>query len=329
MPKASNNLHEPTVHSFSVNMITQGANKFFSLTMPTDVLGKTCFVSTRDDDPKQGFQRILDKNRAQDIADYIDSKYGSIPSAIILSAQPDAQLEIVNKGKTLRFTHNPKAFLILDGQHRVYGFSLAKSAIRVPVIIYNGLTRRDESRIFIDINTKQKPVPNELLLDIKSLAEYETDSEQYLNAIFTLFHDEPSSPLIGLTVSSDKSRNKISRVTFYTAFKPVLKVLSNRDPEDVFLIVSRFLNSCLRGLALKNSEEQITNTVVFKALISFFPVVARMVKDRYNEYHEDGFNDILLPLFQKIKESKFKKPGASYKDLTDYLEDSLETSFTL
>ena len=34
----------------------------------------------------------------------------------------------------------PEAFLILDGQHRVYGFSLAKTSLRVPVVIYNNLT---------------------------------------------------------------------------------------------------------------------------------------------------------------------------------------------
>src|SRR5207248_1145328 len=149
-------------------------HRFYTLTAPSDILAKTCFVSTRYDDPKEGFQRLLDKNRAQQIADYIDEGFGSIPNSIVLSAQPEAELKVIGRGKTIEFKDTPKAFLILDGQHRVYGFALAKTTLRVPVVVYNDLSRKDESRLFIDINTKQRPVPNELLLDIKKLAEYES-----------------------------------------------------------------------------------------------------------------------------------------------------------
>lgn len=322
-------MSEDIIHSFSMSLITQGNAKFYSLTIPTDILGKTCFVTTREEDPIKGFQRTLDVNRAKEIANYIDSGHGSIPSAIILSAQPEAELEIIGKGKTLKFKEHAKAFLVLDGQHRVFGFSMAKSAIRIPVVIYNGLSRRDESRIFIDINTKQKPVPNELLLDIKSLAEYESQSEEFLNAIFTLFHEEPSSPLIGLTISADKSRNKISRVTFYAAFKPIIKSFGNREPEEIFEIVSKYLRSCTKGLHSRGLDNSITNTIVFKAFITFFPNVARRVKDRYDNYHDDGFDEILMPVFQKIKDGKIRKPGLSYQKLTEYFIDCLDTNFTI
>lgn len=100
----------------------------------------------------------MDDKRAHQIAEYIDTGLGTIPSSIVLSAQPEAKLKIVGGGKTLEFQKTQKAFLILDGQHRVYGFSFAKTALRVPGVIYNGLSRRDESRLFIDINTKQRPV---------------------------------------------------------------------------------------------------------------------------------------------------------------------------
>jgi len=319
---------QPTVHKYSISLVTQGLNKFYTLTVPTDILGRTCFVTTREDDPKQGFQRLLDQKRAQEIADYIDSG-GSIPSAIILSAQPEAELEIIGKGKTLKFVDHPKAFLVLDGQHRVFGFSIAKSSIRVPVVIYNGLTRRDESRIFIDINTKQRPVPNELLFDIKSLAEYETETEGYLNAIFTLFHEEPDSPLIGLTVAASKSRKKISRVTFYNAFRPILKFLANKDPNEVYEIVKNYLRSFYKGLNKRHLGLQLTNTVVFRATISLFPSVARRVKDRYNDYNENSFDEILNPLFQGFKDNKVIKPGLSYKELTDYFETFIDSNFTL
>jgi DGQHR domain-containing protein len=314
---------------YSASLVSQGTKKFYTLTMPTDVLGRTCFVSTRDEDPKKGFQRLLDKKRAQEIADYIDTRQGSIPSAIILSAQTEAELKFIGGGKTIQFKDDPKAFLILDGQHRVYGYSLSKSAIRVPVVIYNNLTRKDESRIFIDINTKQKPVPNELLFDIKSLAEYETQDESFLNSIFTLFHEESGSCLIGLTSPSDKSRNKISRVTFYGALRPIIKFFGNREAEDIYEVLNIYLNSCIKAMATRELESYITNSVVFKGLVAFFPTVARHVKDKYGSYHEDSFNEILFPVFSTIRDAKIKKPGLSYKTLFDYLESCLESNFTI
>jgi DGQHR domain-containing protein len=196
--------------------------------MPSDVLGRTCTVSTRDEDPNTGFQRTLDPKRADEIARYIDQGLGTIPSSIVLSAQPAAKLRIVGRGKTIEFVDTPKAFLVLDGQHRVYGFSKAKTHLRVPVVIYNNLTRAQESQLFIDINTKQRPVPNALLLDIKSLANIETESEATLREIFNQFDERKDSAMYGLTTRSKTVSNKINRVTFNSAVKPLLTQLSER-----------------------------------------------------------------------------------------------------
>lgn len=110
----------------SVSLVRQGKWKFYTLTMPSALLAKTCSVSRRGERPEEGFQRELEQKRAQDIANYIDSGFGTIPGAIILSAQREAELQYNSQKKTIRFRQNPRAFLVLDGQHRVYGFSLAK-----------------------------------------------------------------------------------------------------------------------------------------------------------------------------------------------------------
>ena len=235
-------------NSYTASLITQGKHKFYSLAAPSDVLVQTCFISNRYEDPKEGFQRRLDRNRAQQIADYIDKKHGTIPTAIILSAQPDSNFMYDSKKRTIAFDHKPKAFLILDGQHRVYGFSLASTSVRVPVIIYNSLSRRDETRLFIDINTKQKPVPNELLLDIKALAEYENTNEQFLRIIFDRFKDDSSSVLLGKLVSSERIKNKISRVTFNAALKPITLIFGPKEPIEVYSILNSYLKSKSRKL---------------------------------------------------------------------------------
>lgn len=313
-----------------MSLVSQGKHRFYTLTIPSEVLTKTCFVSTRDEDPSDGFQRLLDEKRANEIATYIDNGLGTIPSAIILSAQKEAELKITNKGKTLQFKEHPKAFLILDGQHRVYGFAKAKTTVRVPVVIYKDLDRRDESRIFIDINTQQRPVPNELLLDIKSIAAYETNDEEYLRAIFNLFHTESDSALIGLTSPSKKMKDKITRVTFNSAFKLVNRYFGNREVNEIYQITNSYLAAFQYGLNSLGVKNSITNPTVFKSIISIFPEIASRTKDRYNTYSFDAFYEVLSPLFLGgLKKSKITKPGSSYKELSKYLTESLKTSFTI
>lgn len=298
--------------------------------MPSDVLARTCFVTTRDEDPNTGFQRVLDKRRAEDIATYIDSGFGTIPSSIVLSAQPDAVLQVVGRGKTLQFRDTNKAFLVLDGQHRVYGFSLAQTALRVPVVIYGGLSRQDETRLFIDINTKQRPVPNELLLDIKRLADYENDAEQVLRELFDLFNDDSGSPLLGLMSPAEKAANKISRVTFNAAVKPLAPTLGGTDTASIYSALNGYVTAFLQGLQSLSVGSSITNGTVFRASMMLFPDVAQRVKDRYGPaYTSSHFAEILEPVFATLRPSHFKKPGNSQKALYETLAKALRATFSL
>lgn len=315
---------------YSVSLVNQGKHRFYTLTMPSDVLADTCFVSSRDEDPKAGFQRHLDADRAKAIAEYIDSGHGTIPTSVILSAQPEAELKDVGKGKTIEIVKSPKAFLILDGQHRVYGFSKAKTKIlRIPVVIYNELSRKDESRLFIDINTKQRPVPNELLLDIKKLAEYETDHEQVLGEIFDLFQDSPESPLMGLMSPAAKTRGKISRVTFNAALKPHLSIFSGLSSEESFSALSAYLSALIDSGKQLKVTDHIIKPQVFRAIIFLFGDVAQKVQDRHGkDYSTANFNEILRPMFQRLK-SNLWNDTSSYVKLHAQMVDALKTTFTL
>jgi DGQHR domain-containing protein len=298
--------------------------------MPSDVLARTCFVTKRDEDPKKGFQRVLDLDRAQQIADYIDTGFGTIPTSIVLSAQPEAELKVVGRGKTLEFTDTQKAFLVLDGQHRVYGFSLAKKALRVPVVIYNGLSRQDETRLFIDINTKQRPVPNELLLDIKQLAEYETDQERLLSAVFDAFDERQDSPMLGLMSPAARSSGKISRVTFNAATKPLIPIFADAEPEGIYVALRSYLRAFLDGAQERKLAPTITNPTVFRAVLMLFPEVARRVKDRFAaEYTVENFSEVLSPMFAELRGTALKKPGNSHRVLYDTLLKALQIDFRL
>ena len=310
--------------SYGCNLITQGKLKFYSLTMPSDILAETCFVSARDDDPVEGFQRTLDEERAKEIANYLDNENGSIPTAIVLSAQPEAELLYISKNKTLEFNKTKKAFLILDGQHRVYGFSLAKTSVRVPVIIYNGLSRKEETRLFIDINTKQRPVPTELLLDIKSLAEYDNEIESFCREIFDLFSERTDSALLGLMSQSARIKGKISRVTFNGAIKLIFGIFGSKDSEEVYEYLNNYFKVIKRGFE-KKGIDSIVKPTVFKGVVQFFPQVAQIAN---GDYSIENFDIILEPFFTKISPNKVLKQ-TSTKALVNHFSECINKGFTL
>ena len=143
--------------------------------------------------PIDGFQRLFDKRRAQEIADYIDKGFGTIPGSIVLSAQP-GKASIHQKDKNTQVPEDAEVLLDYRWPESRLWLQACEVPLRVPVVIYNGLSRADEARLFMDVNTKQRPVPPELILDIKRLAETETDVEALLQDIYYFFNSSPDSP---------------------------------------------------------------------------------------------------------------------------------------
>ena len=316
--------------SYTAVLLSQGRHRFYTLAMPSVVLAETCIVDPRFENPIDGFQRVLDKKRAQDIADYIDKGFGTIPGSIVLSAQAEAQLQDTRRTRTLRFQKSARAFLIIDGQHRVYGFKLAKVPLRVPVVIYNGLSRAEEARLFMDINTKQRPVPPELILDIKRLAETESDVEALLRDVYDSFNTEPGSPLLGLLSPSERQKGRLSRVTFNAALRAVWHAFSDSDALSVYEVFSAYIHAFVAGLREHGAAQNITNPTLFRAAALAFPDVAQRVSDRFDgEYTTGSFEKVLVPLFRNIRKSQLTKPGASYISLNEDFRRAMSAGFSL
>lgn len=313
--------------AYAVSLVTQGRWRFYTLTIPSDVLAKCCYVSARIEDPREGFQRRLDKKRAEAIAFYIDKDLGTIPNSVILSAQPDAQLVVTGRGKTIQFSQVPKAFLVLDGQHRVYGYTLAKTSLRVPVVIYNGLTKAQEVRLFTDINTKQRPVPNELLLDIQHMAGDEPEENALLRSVFDKLNSDRKGPMFQLLSPSERTKGKISRVTFNASVKPLLNRFRDVDEERVSELIGNYLAAVRQQLSMRNIDPSMTNPTVFRALFELFPRAAQRVSDLYpDNYSLQNFYAVLEPVFSRLPSRTLTAPGNSYKHLGDKLVDRLERS---
>lgn len=257
--------------SFAALKCTQNGHVFYISVMNSNDLDAMCFVSRRKDDADKGFQRLLSEKRARDIAKYLDTGKGVIPSALIVSAQPSANLEYDEKSGRLILEKIENSLLVLDGQHRLYGMKNAKNVYEIPVVIFSQLTTQEEIRQFIDINTTQKGVPSALILDIKGPAGTETKTEERQRTLFDRLNN--SSVIAGLMSQSESKAGKISRTAFNGSTKAIFESgpLSTASDENIYLAVKNYLEAVVTIFRKsEKAEAKITKNVLFKAFMLVF-----------------------------------------------------------
>jgi DGQHR domain-containing protein len=307
-----------TGFSYPAVPIVQNDQRFFFTTIPVSALFPYCFVSRRNEDPKIGFQRRLNVGRAEDIAKYLNDGAGSIPTNIVLSAQEDSGIAYNNRSKILGYPGTPGSFLVLDGQHRLFGYHICfekfKKDLRVPISVYVGLTRAEEARLFIDINTTQIGVPSALLLDIKQVAEIESTSEQVLRGLFDTLNSDDNSPLRKLLSPSKSIVGKISRVTFNKAMMPVIRanVWPNTSKKSQYQLLLNFLRAVSEVL---DDRTVLTKSAFIESIFDIFDDVIQTSIAKHSNAKESSIKEVLQPLssvdFLSIS-SKGKSTKATY-----------------
>ncbi len=286
-----------SIVKFNALECTQNNQTFLLTILPNDILKEVCFVSRRDEDPIKGFQRSLNESRARDIAKYLDNLNGVIPSALILSAQPNAKLNYDIKSSQIRFETHQNSFMVLDGQHRLYGLIKAEKTYQMPVIIFNDLNATKEVTLFIDINTTQKGVPTTLLLDIKNLSGRETKKEDLQRQLFDKLNTD--SVLAGLLSPAKSKVGKITRVSFNQATNELFEngFFHNKDIETIFRGVKNFLQAA--EIVFKNSKSEkakLTNSILFRAIFAIFNEVVDKCLRNYSDFKVESIVNILDPI---------------------------------
>lgn len=276
-------------------LMTQNKHRFYFTTIPVDDLFDYCFVARRDEEPLMGFQRALNESRSDDIASYLAAGNGSIPSNIVLSAQSNADFGYDRRTKSVFFARLSAGFLVLDGQHRLWGYQKCSVRHRVPVAIYEGLTRAEEAKLFIDINTTQRGVPAALLLDIKELAQIETAKDHTLRGLFDRLNTDSKSPLVGRLSASKSLTNRISRVTFNRALEPVLNagVAVEAGAENRYKLILNFLNALDAELPDKTL---LLRSAFFEAVFEIFGEVVQNALSIRKNAKQESLQQILRPV---------------------------------
>lgn len=157
----------------------KGKEKYYCFLIHPEKLFKIAYVHRREkSNPKdvgKTYQRMVSRQRIEKIGQFIDLGK-TFPNNIILSFSQKPLFEPNQKIKDilgisygiLKFPPYYGCAWIIDGQHRLYGYSKSKHAADhlIPVIAYESLPVKDQGNLFVDINQEQKSVNKNLLWDL-------------------------------------------------------------------------------------------------------------------------------------------------------------------
>jgi DNA sulfur modification protein DndB len=217
-----------------------------------------------------------------------------------LSAKDAAALSFDAKAGTITYTEVPKAFFVIDGQHRLYGADLAHSKVTLAVSILTSLDENEEARYFNDINGEQRGVPATLQLEIQKFTEPKGSAEQLRIKIFHELNNRIDSPLAGRLSATKSVPGKLTHVPFKNALQPLLTnnatIQGLNDEKKVQLFIN-FL-SALADILVESTgdSKKLSNAAFFQAVMFAFPGILQQVSMKHQSVKKSAFKDVLAPL---------------------------------
>lgn len=192
-----------------------GKDTFYSFTISARHLLKRAFVNhhaLNHPDGKPAYQRMIDRKRLAGIGRFIKCG-GYFATNIVINFTEKCIFEPLPKSKdeaSWRFGHlilpdSFKSAWIIDGQHRLFGFTnLPEAYLDRPlfVLAFEQMETSREADLFITINNKQKNVPKALLVALQAdLQMGSDDPDDALSALASSLirtvNADPTSSLFG------------------------------------------------------------------------------------------------------------------------------------
>lgn len=242
------------------------------------------YVAVRGRDNVEGaVQRVLNKSRIGAIRDFILDGNMFFNNFILNWVNNDYRIECDEK--KLRIPKVPFSAQVIDGQHRLEGI---KQAIEVKpeigestvvVVLVQHLSTADAAKIFLNINTEQKPVPSSLVYDLFG----EVRSKDYYivraKEIAQKMHEDPEAPYYQCIKLPGASQGvgKVDLSTFvnaikqYTAEDGIFSEYHLDDFEPQYHIICNFFSVIKafydkEGIWLTSANPFMGNTGCFAAI---------------------------------------------------------------
>ncbi|MCY4612171.1 MAG: DGQHR domain-containing protein, partial [Nitrospira sp.] len=157
-----------------------GGEKFYSFVSTPRNLLKIAFINHQalnHPDGRPAYQRMISASRIKEIGEFI-MKGGFFPTNILVNFSDAPRFDLIsNRENTdsrikfgwLTLPSKYRSAWIIDGQHRLYGFSRLTDAYldqSLFVLAFENMNVQKEADLFVTINHKQKNVPKSLLVSL-------------------------------------------------------------------------------------------------------------------------------------------------------------------
>lgn len=301
---------------------TMGGHRYYSFSIEPEKLLKIGYVLHKTKANKRDmptYQRLIKRARLLSVQSFINGG-GFFPNSIIINISTGgnglrfdlSSLQADNSISKIGLLHLPqkyKSAYIIDGQHRLYGYSESKyiNTNTIPVVAFVDLKREDQIKLFMEINENQKAVSKNLrnTLNADILWDSENYNEQRKALRLQIAQDlgeEKTSPLYDKVIVGENSKTTNCSITI--------------DTIQIALNSSHFF-SCFKGNAIikDGTFDKGNNDATYDAFFPFiqqcFEYVKNGLADEWAKGESDsGFLVINAGIFSLIR---------LYSDIVDHL----------
>lgn len=260
-----------------------GGFTYYSFSIEPERLLKICYVLHRNEANKNmmpTYQRLIKKARLTAVQHFV-ANGGYFPNSLIISIDTNGRgvqfdqspTKVEDSISKLGVLHLPKKYrsaYIIDGQHRLYGYSGSPYAASnsIPVVAFVDLDRAEQIKLFMDINENQKAVDKNLRVILN--ADLLWDSDDYneqrqalRSKIAQMLGEEDTSPLLGRVIvgqdenttekciSADAIQTALKQSHFFTVFDRKNSIVNDGtfdlgDNQKTCDIFYPFIEDCLK-----------------------------------------------------------------------------------
>jgi DNA sulfur modification protein DndB len=218
-----------------------GPYKFYSFAISPKHLLKIAFVNHQalnHPGSRPAYQRMINSKRIKNIGNFISSG-GFFPTNILVNFNGECRFDQIaeqNEDNRLKFgwlylPNRYKSAWIIDGQHRLYGFSNLEDKYlesTLFVLAFEKLDPQKEADLFITINHEQKSVPKSLLVTLQAdLKLGSSDPKEALSAlgsaIVRTMANDPTSPFFGRIQTPDVTPQPSQNLTVAEIVKGITR----------------------------------------------------------------------------------------------------------
>lgn len=199
--------NKETISLEAIQLKQKGQRGMYLAKIHPGQLLKLAYVVRRTSGRSHAYQRMLNRQRIEEIANFISSNesHTLLPNTLIIvfDNEKKIQRQIKFEDGRLAVPLEYCSAWIIDGQHRAYGFigtryeqyDEARESFDLPVVVFKSLDEIVQTQTFIDINYNQKKIKPDLLCDLATVTKDLKNQLTWVSLIGIRLNKDADSPL--------------------------------------------------------------------------------------------------------------------------------------